>query len=344
MSHFQHRAAILLLIVCVLLFSGIGVQAEPEQLRFSLPPVMGSVPIAFAQEWGLFEGHGVDVPIIPFPNDQKRESAFITGKIDGMVCDVPTAALLFSIGADVVITSTAYKRVQTGSLALLSQGYFDIDTTGELLGRTEQGSNMKSIAITAMSDLEYYLDTLLSELGYEVDPDRDYVYWNDMLQLATFLSMGAVYAAVLPEPYITYISNYQISTDGGELVCLSDFAEVEPLPSVIVFHRSVLEEGEELVRKFYAAYRDAINMINKTSRKEVVSVGMDVALSLFFPGLNREDIPAGIMDEFEIPHFSLPQKLCRRQFEDVLVWINKRNYTTENPSYEEMTTDRFLHD
>jgi NitT/TauT family transport system substrate-binding protein len=344
MSHFQRKAAILLPIVCFFLFSGIAVQAGPGQLRFSLPPVMGSVPIAFAQKWGLFEQHGVDVSIIAFPNDQKRESAFITGKIDGMVCDVPTAALLFSIGADVVITSTAYKSVQTGSLALLSQDYFNIDTTGELLGRTERGSNIKSIAITGMSDLEYYLDTLLSGLGYEVDPDRDYVYWNDMLQLATFLSMGAVYAAVLPEPYITYIANYQTFAGGGELVCLSDFAGVESLPSVIVFQRGVLEDREELVRNFYAAYRDAIDMINSSGREEIVNVGMDVALSLFFPGLNREDIPPGIMDEFEIPHFPLPQQLCRRQYEDVLAWVNKRNYTTEKPSYEEMTTDRFLYD
>jgi len=336
------RRLILPFLALLILLTCFATADELPKIRMSLPPVMGSLPLIFAQGWELFEQEGVDVELIGLSDNQARNLALVTSAIDGMICDLPTAVLLVTSGTDIVITSTAYQPEADGNLALLAQSYFKIESIADLLAHTEAGNTLKSIAITPMSDLEYHIDALLTSLGYLVNQEKDYSYWYDLLQLATFLSFGSVYAAVLPEPYITYISNYPYPEGPLELVHLSDFEGIDLLPSVIVFRREVIEESPELIEDFYTTYQDTITMINTSSREELVEMGIDEALSLFFPGLTTKAVPEGILDSFAIPQFQPLHMLCKEQFEDVVNWANAKGYTWKHPSYEEMTTDRFL--
>ncbi len=333
-----------IIVIFLLVLAGLALIAHGEavQLRVSLPPVMGSVPIALANSWGLFAKHGVNVQVIGLSDNQARSLALMAGNIDAMVCDLTTAVLLYTSGTKIVITSTAYTPTQSGSLALLSQSYFHINSIPDLLAQTQAGSNLKSIAITPMSNIEYDLDTLMHHLGYKIDPDKDYSYWYDLLQVATFLSLGSVYAAVLPEPYITYISNYPSVTKHSHLVHLSDFTGVDLLPSVVVFRRDFVNAHPDMVTRFYAAYRDAVNRINSSTKDELIALGINEALTLFFPGMSKDAVPPGIMDTFTIPRFPLPGMVSKEEFDAVINWVNAKRYTWKHPSYEELTTNRFV--
>ncbi len=335
------RLAILFIVITVLL--SVLVSAGPlPKLRISLPPVMGCLPIAFANGWDLFRQNGLDVNVVGLSDNQSRTLALMAGDIDGMICDVSTAILLITSGTDIVITSTAYQPTQTGSLALLTQSYFHINSIDDLLKRTETGSTLKSIAITEMSDIEYETDSLLTSLGYTVNPDKDYSYWHDMLQLSMFLNLGSVYAAVLPEPYITYLSKYPPIKPGSKLIQLSDFAGIDLLPSVVVFRRDVVEKSPDTIAKFYDVYREAVDRVNSIPREQLMTKGIDIALSLFFPGLTKDSVPKGILDNFVIPTFSYPAMLPKQKFEDVVTWTNKKGYTWKHPVYEDVTTNQFI--
>ena len=338
----QARRLVCFFVLFVLVLSLTGAADDLPRVTLSLPPVMGSLPLAFARGWNLFEEGGLNVELIGLSDNQARILALMAGNIDGMICDVTTAILLVTSGTDIVITSTAYQPEQTGSLTILCPSYFNITTLDDLLSRTENGSSLKSIAITEMSDIEYSIDTLLKSHGYTIDPDKDYSYWYDMLQIATFLALGSVYAAVLPEPYTTYISNYPQINPNSTYLHLSDFDDMDILPSVLVFRREVVESSLELIDLFYGIYRQAIDMLNALSRDELIEMGIDEALTLFFPGLTGESVPEGILDSFVIPHFPQPQMLAKEQFESVVTWVNGKCYTWKQPPYEEMTTDRFL--
>lgn len=335
------RFAFLFLVALVLVSTLGGAKPLPE-LRVSLPPVMGCLPIAFADGWDLFAQNGLDVKVVGLSDNDARILALMAGDIDGMICDVSTAILLITSGMDVVITSTAYQPEQTGSLALLSQSYFKIDSIDDLLSRTETGNTLKSIAITEMSDIEYEVDSLLISLGHSVNPNKDYSYWHDMLQLAMFLNLGSVYAAVLPEPYITYLSKYPAIKPGSTFVHLSDFAGIDLLPSVVVFRRDVVEKSPDVIARFYDVYREAMDRINSMSREELTTTGIDIALPLFFPGLGKDAVPEGILDDFAIPHFSYPAMLSMEKFEDVSAWLKWKGYTWKHPAYEDVTTDQFI--
>lgn len=313
---------------------------ELPKLRFSLSPVMSSTALAFAQGWGLFEKYGLNVELVGLSDDEERSAALIAGNIDGMVCGVTTAILLFTSGTDVMITSAAYQRDQTCSLTVLSPSVFKIDSLQTLLANKKYSK----IATIYRSDFEYQADRLLEGIGVKINQTSPYVYWTDMLQLALWFAAQSVPAAVLPEPYITYIANYPLP--GGarppKFIRLSNFEGTELLPSVIVFRRPMVEKQDKLISRFYEAYREAIDTINNSKRDELIEMGIDKALALFFPGVTEQSIPEGILNSFTIPHFSQPERLSQQQFEDVVAWLVAKRYTQRNPSYEDLTTDRFL--
>lgn len=326
------------------LFLSVSVMAlgsDGWSLRFSIPPMMGSLPIGFADAWEIFDEHGVDVELIGLSDNQSRNLALIAGQIDGMVCDVSTAVLLAATGTDIVITSTAYRPEQTGSLALLTQSYFQIDSLATLMVRTAAGNNLKSIAVTSMSDLEYHIDTLLASQGYDVNPEKDYSYWFDMLQVATFLSFGSVYAAVLPEPYVSYIDNFPPLKAGTKLVHLSDFAGIDLLPSVIVFRRAAIESQPEAIDAFYAGIRAAIDRVNALDRDELIEIGINEAINLFFPGTSTDTVPAGILDTFSIPVFTYPEALSEREYAAVVEWARAKGYIRQGREHAAVASGRF---
>ena len=328
---------------CLLLaVSVVAIGDDDLTLRFSIPPLMGSLPTAFADAWDTFAAYGLNVELIGLSDDQSRNLALIAGQIDGMVCDVTTAVLLAATGNEVVITSTAYRPEQSGSLVLLSQSYFPIESLSELMMQTAVGNNLKSIAITSMSDLEYHLDTLLAAEGYEVNPEKDYSYWYDMLQVATFLSFGSVYAAVLPEPYVTYIDNYPPLKEGSYLRHLSEFDGIDLLPSVIVFRRDVIENHPEAIDAFYAGVRDAIDRVNGLDRDELIDTGINEAIALFFPGSSADTVPEGILDTFTIPHFGYPDDLTVEEYASVVAWAEEKGYIWRGKDYATVMNGQFI--
>jgi len=72
--------------------------AEGDALRISLPPVLEALPVAFAQEWGLFEEHGVEVELVGITDNLQRSAALMTGNLDGLMSDVTHAVLDASVG------------------------------------------------------------------------------------------------------------------------------------------------------------------------------------------------------------------------------------------------------
>ena len=327
----------ILLVVLVSVFA----TGQSMSLRFSLPPIMGSLPVAFTDAWGYFDAEDLSLETVGLSDDQARNMALLAGEIDGMICDIPTAILLAVNGNDIVVTSTAYTPEQTGSLAILCQSYFKINSLDDLLRQTVTGNSLKSIAITSMSDTEYHVDALLKAKGYDIEPDRDYSYWYDMLQVATFLSFGSVYAAVLPEPYVTYIERFPPLKQGSYLVHLSDFEGIDLLPSVIVFRRSVVEANPEAIAAFYRGLETGIEEINSIDRQVLIDTGIDIALNLFFPGSTRDTVPEGILDDFDIPYFQTPAPLDEGQFATVVQWARGKNYIRTTPSFADVVTFAF---
>jgi NitT/TauT family transport system substrate-binding protein len=325
---------------CFLISFSITVTGETASpLRFSLPPVLEALPIAFAQEWNLFEAHGVSVELIGITDNQQRSAALMTGNLDGMMEDITRSILDATTGRDIVITSAASSRPQTGSLALalLSTASFRIDSLEALL------ASDYSISTIYRSDYEYLLERLLSDRqGGDAEPART-LYFHDILQMAVWFGAQTLPAAVLPEPYVSYLATYYPA--GGqpiELVIHDDFMEAGVLPSVIVFQRAYVEDHPEAVAAFYAAYAEAIERINNTPREDLIDLGIDLALSLFFQGADRTTINQEVLDTIPIPLFDAPTVLVQTDYDGILAWMLGKGYVYAAPTYQEITDFQFI--
>ncbi len=335
------RRLALSLVVLGLAFPCLGAPGALPKLRFSLPAMMSCLPIAFGESWGLFEKHGVDVELVGLSDNEERNAALLAGDIDGMICDVTAAVLLLAGGNDVVITSAAHGGDQTGSLALLSPKSYRIDSIEALYATGKQGFK---VATLYRSDLEFETDQLMQSLGYPIGDGDLYSYWTDMLQLAVYFAGQMVPAAVLPEPYITYISHLTVpkTLELMEFTHLSDFEGITPLPGVIVFRGTTLKEKADAIARFYDAYREAIAAVNAASRDELIQSGIGVAISIFFPGVSPDTVPPAMLDNFVIPKFEETGPLDPQQFADVVAWVNLKHYAVCHLSYAAVTTNQFL--
>jgi len=326
-------------VFCFLVLYSIVGTAATRPLRFSLPPVLEALPIAFAQEWGLFEAHGVAVELIGITDNQQRSAALVTGNLDGMMEDITRSILDATTGGDLLITSAAGSCPQTGgqALALLSPASFRLDSFDALL------ASGYSIGTIYRSDYEYLLDRLLAERTEDGAEPANTMYFQDILQMAVWFGAQTLPAAVLPEPYVSYLATYY--PPGGQpirLVIHDDFSGVGVLPSVIVFRRSFVEARAAEIIAFYAAYAEAIERINGTPRDELIDLGIDIALSLFFQGADRTTINQEVLDTIPIPTYDPPVVLEREAFDAILAWMIDKGYIFTAASYEEITDFQFV--
>jgi len=334
------RRAWYVVLFCLLIIS-VAVTGEAlPVLRFSLPPVLEALPIAFADAWGLFDAHGVDVELIGITDNQQRSIAFSVNQLDGLFADITRSIYDATTGSDVLITSAAALRPQTDSfsLALLSPAVFRYETFDALIDSGE------AISTIYRSDYEYVLDQYLEEtLGADAQSVRT-TYWNDTLMMAVWFGAQSIPSAMLPEPYISYISTYHPPEgDPIALNVLADLSYLGPLPTLVVFRSSYVEQNPVAVEAFYAAYTEAIERINDTPKDILIDEGIDIALSLFFEGADRTTINQEVLDVLSIPYYELPSTLSEELYDSVGQWILEKGYVyTLLPVYEDLIDFQFI--
>jgi len=333
---------VLALVAILIIAVSIAVMGETiPTLRFSLPPVLEALPIAFADAWGLFDKHGVSVELVGLTDNQDRSVAFSANQIDGMFADITRSIYDATTGSDVLITSAAQLRPQTDSLslALLSPDtHFGYATLDDLIDAGE------AISTIYRSDYEYVLDQYLEEtFGRDARSIRT-TYWNDTLMMAVWFGAQSIPSAMLPEPYVSYISTYH--PPNGEplaLNVLADLSHLGPLPTILLFRASYFRDYPEAVEAFYAGYVEAIERINTTPREDLVDEGIDIAVGLFFEGADRTTINQEVLDALSIPYFELPSALEPELYESVAEWILEKGYVySQLPSFDELTDFQFV--
>ncbi|MBE0636186.1 hypothetical protein IH601_09330 [Candidatus Bipolaricaulota bacterium] len=328
------------LLFCLLIVTVAVVGEALPTLRFSLPPVLEALPIAFADSWGLFDAHGVDVQLVGITDNQQRSIAFSANQLDGLFADVTRAIYDASIGSDVLITSTASLRPQTDSmsLALLSPASFRYETFDDMIAAGQ------TIGTIYRSDYEYVLDQYLAAtLGRDARSVRT-MYFNDMLMMAVWFGAQTIPTAMLPEPYISYISTYHPPERSPiALNVLVDLSALGPLPTLVVFRSSYVEKNPEAVEAFYAAYVEALERINSTPRDVLIDEGIDIALGLFFQGADRTTINQEVLDVLTIPYYEMPASLQQELYDSVEQWMRGKNYVyPAAPAFEDMVDFQFI--
>lgn len=321
-----------------LLFAIVTLSAWASPLRVSLPPLLGALPVALADQLGFFAEEGLSVQLVPLPSGRDRLLAFQAGQIEALVTDLTSALLLVAAQPkEAAIAAALFVPPDDGShLALLTPAnYSRIYSFEDFLSRASAGR--VQIAVPRQSDLEYALDQLLARHGARVPPEW-LVGQDNLLLNATWLLFGMTAVGVLPQPYVDYLLHYEFEGK-PELRVLSDFVGISLPPDVLVVRRSL--DGET-VTKFVRAVGRAAARIRAMDREELVTLAMPLAIALFFPGVNlelaspedRARVEAAV-DALRIPQFVDPAPVDPEILQKVADWARQKGYLRRPLTYAE---------
>ena len=322
-------------LLCVLLAAGSGLgAAAATTLRMSLPPVLEALPIAFAEAWGMFDDVGLSVDLVGITDNQERSTALITSNLDAVMSDVTSAVLDYFTSRSVIVVASAASTPQTGALRLglvSHAGFGPADVDGLL-------ATSQIVGVTYRTDEEYLLDQFFSAHGAPRASMSRYTYFGDTLQLAIWFGAKTLPVAVLPEPYYSYIA--AILPPSGvpmQLSVLSDFSGFAAPPRVILFREEFVDQRPGDVATFLRVYDAAVERLNATPRDEIINVGIDVVIGLFFQGADKTLIQQQTLDAMSIPQFERPGPLSEEVFDSVTEWMVHKSYLNETLAFGQFT-------
>lgn len=284
-------------IIFLLLFllAAAPVQGAPP-LKIGTLLIEDVVPFYVAQEQGLYASNGVRVELVPFLSALERDSALTAGAIDGAIDD-PVGAIHLDRGRNFIsITSLCLGAApEEGVFAILAAPGSDI-TSVEALKNVE-------IAVSTATIIEYVTDRLLASQGFTAEEIHKIEIKKMPIRMQMLLS-GSVQAATLPEPLAS------VAEGRGARRLLSD-AQVEQSLSqtVIVFRNQVLEQRRQEISGFFAAYGEAVRMINSDPER---------FRSLF---VEKGRIPPQLASSYPIPGYPEPIAYPRELFTPVIEWM-----------------------
>lgn len=317
-------------------------QSLPK-LKLSLPPMIESFPIAFANDQKIFEKHGLALELVGIPNRTQRNVALFTGSVDGALTDISSVLMLIAADAPVKITSTAFETIDDSRrYALLTHHFSSITDLTTLLKRLD-GKNSRTIGLLRQTDMEFETDRLITSQGVTIEESKLYADFEDLVLLATLLGQGSILSAVLPEPIGSYLE-YITKAEGSPVVVLSDYKSQKLTPSVVAFQTKVIEETPDRIERFYEGYHEVISLMAALPREQVINVGVDAALQFFFPGLKRAELPPGAEDfiqKYLIPAFPQPRALLTDEYQPVSSWALAKGYLRTAVPFELAFTDQF---
>lgn len=319
-------------LLCTLLVAGTVCTAGATPLRISLPPVLEALPIAFAEAWGMFDEAGINVDVVGITDSQDRSTALFAGSLDAVMSDVTSAVLDYSVSRSVVVVCASGSTPQPGTLrlALLSHVGFGPSDVGGLIEGDAR------IGVTYRTDDEYLLDRFFAANGRPRAWMTRYSCFSDMLQVAMWFGAKTLSVAILPEPYYSYISTL-VPVNGvpANLAVLSDFSEFTAPPRVVVFRQDYVTRHRSDVETFLRVYDAAVERMNATSREEIIDVGLDVVLALFFQTANKALIQQQTLDAMSIPVFDRPAALSQDTFDSLTEWMGDKGYLNQSLSLSE---------
>lgn len=300
----------------LLLLVLVAAPLHAEVLKIGTLHVEDAVPLFLAEREGFFQEAGGAVELIPFLSALERDSALTAGAIDGAITD-PLGAVLLDQGRNLLrITALCLgASPREGPFAILAAPGSSLQSIDDLKG--------VEVAVSRATIIDYVTDRLLENHGFTPAERRTVDIKKMPIRLQMLLG-GQVQAATLPEPLAS------IAVGRGARLLASDADSEKSLSqTVFVFRRQVLEERRTEVTAFFAAYGQAVQLINTTPERY---------RPLF---VDKGRIPADLAASYPIPIYPEPTPFPRDLYMPVIDWLVARQFAPPL-SYEQMVDRDFL--
>jgi len=240
-----------LTLLLAILAAGIGLRpargAEDPKLRVALLPIIDAFPYHVAVDRGYFRELGVNVVPVTASSALSRDQMMQSGRIDGMLNEMTSAASFNRNGPRVrIVCSVRCARKGSPLFSVLASPESGIETPAALSGIP--------VAVSKHTIIEYVTERLLEKSGL----DRRRIVTTSVPVIPErfqLLMKGQIQAATLPDPLAS-----SARTAGARLI-IDDGSH--PGLSVSVFSFSVrsLQDKPVAVRRFLEGWHRAVAAI-----------------------------------------------------------------------------------
>jgi len=272
----------------------------PVKLIFGMMPSDSAAPIVVAKKLGYFEEVGIDAELNLFFSAKDRDSALLSGNLDGADYDLITAITSISNGSEFKV---AYR----------SNGDFKLVSNEGML----ENIAGKSVGISENTIIEYYVDKIIASNNIAKDAVKKEIIPQIPVRLQ-MLEAGKLDMALLPDPLAT------LSTIKGAKV-LANSAEYGENIGAFIFTDKFVTENPQSVKNFAIAYDKAAKFIDENDNKEYI----DYLISdLGFPEPVRETL--------ELVAFGELKMHDTETFDEVLVWLKDKKLLEIEMLYDDV--------
>jgi NitT/TauT family transport system substrate-binding protein len=287
----------------------------PVPMRIGVLPITDVVPFYIAEQQGYFLKQGLNIELVPASSAAERDQMMLTEQIDGQVSDL-VATVLFNA------KSPKVKVVRIALAPTFQSPNFWILTPKESAIKSVQDLKGKEIAISQNSVIEYITQRMLEREGLS-PADIKTTSVPAIPTRVQLVQQNQVAAATLPDPFAS------LALVQGAHIVVDDSKYPEYSMSVITFRTDALTQRASDVKKFLAAYDQALGDIR--SKPEQFRNTL----------IERGRVHDQLKDKYQFPPFPNPSVPTQAQWDDVVKWALDRKLITAPVTYESSVDGSF---
>lgn len=285
-------------------------QENNDKLTIGVMASMDYLPLAVAQQRDYFADNNLEVIIQKFYSANDRDAALQSNNLDGTIIDYTGAAIQAAGGIPLQFTSQC-----DGTFELIVAKDSKINSIDDL--------KEKKIAISRNTVIDFCTDLTMSLAGLTTS-DAEMIEINKIPLRLEMLNNNKIDATMLPDPFAT------IAKSEGNRGLISMNA-LNTKVTGIVFHKRVIDEKREALKKLYIAYNQAI----KDLQTEPITNFEDLLIK-------EIGFPPALVASVSFPEYSEAQLPNEEDLVAVELWLKDKDIISEEfDIYSTIATDIF---
>lgn len=268
-------------------------EKDSTAIRLGVLPTMECLPFYYADSIGLFDSLGVNVHLVTFDAAMDADTAFVNGKIDGIVTDLVKACIWQGQG-------------DTAMVAMVGELRMWLITAPKARLLKAESLREKIIGITRHSAVDYFADKILESVKLQsIDLNKPQI--NNIRLRGLMVDQDQMDGAILPEPYAS-----EAVARGAKRLNGTEEMKVANLMCVL-FNDSIYQARKREIENIRSVYDQAVTALNADTLSNVLK---------YIPKEHRTAMPDTL---FRYSPLHVSMAYADSMMTDVKKWAKGRN-------------------
>ena len=268
-------------------------EKDPTAIRLGVLPTMECLPFYYADSIGLFDSLGMNVRLVTFDAAMDADTAYVNGKIDGIVTDLVKACIWQGQG-------------DTAKVAMVGELRMWLITAPKARLLKAESLREKIIGITRHSAVDYFADKILESVKLQsIDLNKPQI--NNIRLRGLMVDQDQMDGAILPEPYAS-----EAVARGAKRLNGTEEMKVANLMCVL-FNDSIYQARKREIENIRSVYDQAVTALNADTLSNVLE---------YIPKEHRTAMPDTL---FRYSPLHVSMEYADSMMTDVKKWAKGRN-------------------